>query len=178
MKIFAFRKYSRFSLGILAVVMALGLGFAPKRMAQNPEPMSKFTFTEGDRETAMKITVASGRITKVSATRGRDSFSFKPLKAGERPKRTGRAGQILLCAKLKPTDTSRWTFCSYIAGPQGSDTATRRRFSDDIQLESFSWGEAGGPDGGGGTDPGDGGGSGGSSNCWEDQELQMSICDP
>jgi hypothetical protein len=177
MSIFAVNQ-SRFSLGILAVVIAMGLGFAPKRMAQNPESPHRFTFTDGDRETALKLTIAGGRITKVSATRGRDSFSFKHLKVDERPRLTAKPGQVLLCAKLKPTDASRWTFCSYIAGPQGSDTATRRHFSDDIQLESFSWGEAGGPDGGGGTDPGDGGGGGGSSNCWEDQELQMSICDP
>jgi hypothetical protein len=175
MKVFA-RRQAGYSIGILAVALTLTFGLAPKRMAQTPESPNKFTITDGDRETGIKVTTANGRITKVRATRGRETFDFKHLKAGERPSLAGRPGQSLLCARLKPNDTSRWTFCSYIAGPAGDDAAAKKHFDNDIYIESFSWSVVGG---GGGTDPGDGGGgSGGSSNCWEDQELQMSICDP
>jgi hypothetical protein len=179
MKVFAL-KHSRLSIGILAAGLTLGLGFARKPRAQNPEPPYKFTFSDRSIETGIKIVLASGRITQVTGTRGRDTFTFKSLKAGERPKLTGRTGQVLLCAKLKPTDTSRWTFCSYVAGPAGSDTAAREHFKGQIEIESFSWGSGDGGGGGGGVDPdpGDGGGSGGSSGCWEDEELQMSFCNP
>lgn len=173
----------RLRIATLAAALALTLGLAFKPLAQNggPPPSYKFTLKAGEQKTDLKVTMAPGRITAVSGMRAGRTFRFKRLKAGEQPKLTGTSGQTLKCGKLKPGDGLQWTMCLYVnSGSGGTEIVL-----DPVSM-SFSKIGSGDPHippgagGSGGGDPSGGGGGGGGTppNCWEDEKLQMSICDP
>jgi hypothetical protein len=169
MKIHGANRRHIFSLGILAASFAIALAVAPKPKAQTREtqsaPTHKFTVTDGDSKTYMAVTMKNLQISSVTGTRNRNTFNFKPIRAGEKPKITGRPNQVLKCVGLKHDGGDyHWTFCFYVDNSDGS--AADKPGSDYIEILSFSLG-------------GDmGGGGGGGSTCWEDEDLQMSICDP
>jgi hypothetical protein len=161
MKIPAIRR-SYLSLWLLAAVMTLSLGFESKTMAQStlrqtPRSPYKFTIRNGEQKTDIKVTVAQGRVTYVSGTRDGRTFKFKRLKAGEKPKLVGKPEQTLNSLKLKTSDNLKWSFGFY----SDRNAQTGAEYID-------SWTAS----------DGDGGGGGGGTVCWENQELQMSICDP
>lgn len=163
MKIPAIRRSDLSLWLLLAAVIALSPGFASKTMAQSappPKPRSphNFTIRNGEQKTDIKVTVAQGRITSVSGTRDGRIFKFNRLKAGEKPKLVGKPEQTLNNLKLKTGDNLKWSFSFY---------SDKNAQASAEYVDSWS------------SNDGDGGGSiGGGSNCWEDKELQMSICDP
>lgn len=165
-------------LAVASLVASSPSAAAPAQAAQGgatrPRPSYKFTVKDGPRRTAVKVMVARGRITGVSGTNAQGTFQFKRLKAGARPSITGRTGQTSKCAGLKADGGLRWTFCFFVDGGSGPGTEA----SDYLfEIDSVK-GESHDDDGGGWGGGGGGGGGGTPSNCWEDEKLQMSICDP
>lgn len=172
MTLFATSQRTRLGLGILAACLALTLGLVLTPQAHSrefqPPPSYKFTVKNGNYKTDIKVTVANGRITTVSGTNSSGTFKFKTVRAGEKSKVTGGRGQTRKCAGLRPGNDLKWTFCFYVDGGSNPTAA----WSDYLfEIETID-GESG--DGGGGG----GGGGGTPSHCWEDEKLQMTICDP
>jgi len=173
MKIPGGNRHFIFSLTLLIAFCAIVFGPAPKPAAQTREtqqtpPTHKLTITDGPRKTYLKVTMKDIMISSITGTRDRKTFDFKQVKEGEKPKLTGGPNQVLKCVRLiHNSGDYRWTVCFYVdkdgstAGGPGSEG---------MDIESFSFGSD--------LDGGGGGGGGGGSNCWEDQDLQMSICDP
>lgn len=183
MKSIATNGRPRLKAAMLAAALALTLGLAFKPLAQSDttQPATyKFTIKDGERRTPVKITAAQGKITAVSGMREGRTFNFKHLRAGEKSKIKGGSDQTRKCAGLTTDSNLKWTFCFYVDSGGGGGTAAA--FDYFLELEGVK-GESsdGGGGGGGGGDPSGGGGGGGGGtppNCWEDEKLQMSICDP
>ena len=136
------------------------------RIAELP---TKFTVKKGQSRIEIKQT-STGDFVGLERNTGR-IFKFKHLKRAERPTIKGREGQALKCMRLFPGGDARWTLCAFVGGNETQ--AAAHDFLLEIEgIRGESWDDDG-PGGGGG-----GGGGGTPSNCWEDEELQMSICDP
>jgi hypothetical protein len=152
-----------FSVGLLAASFALALGLAPKPKAQNratqPPASYEFTVKRGDHKTNVNVMIKDGRINSVSGIRNHDTFNFKRVKAGEKLQLTGRPEQTLKCGLLKPGNDLNWTLCFY--ADKSDDDATVIPTGAEYVDE---WKN------------GDGFVGGGGSPCWENNDLQMSIC--
>lgn len=168
---------TRLRIAIPAAVLVLTLGLAFKPLAQgggSTQPTTyKLTVKDGERSTPVKLTAAQGKITAVSGMRDGRTFNFKHLRAGEKSKIKGGSDQTRKCAGLTTDSNLKWTFCFYVSG--GSNQTAAIDFF--LELEGIK-GESKDDAGGGGGGGEDSGGSGTPPTCWEDEKLQMSICDP